>query len=346
MAPTAAALSLDAAVGYSLAASLAYSPPAELRRGSGGYQQRLAPRLAFSQQVEVDRLRASATLFEMEEQDGVCVAFRGSTDLKNYLSMFNLFFEPSRLGTAKGGRVHRGYQEASLELYDRLSPLLASRQPQRLAFIGHSYGGGTATLCALAHAEAGGEAGGEASSVDEVVTFAGPRVGDTQFAMGYDELLGERTTHYVPDPAPHRSLDARRPCSSRPCQLHPHPDRPHQVHDLDPVLAQNQPLWCGSSGRGRRHVGGLSHARGAHPRNALGFVHTGRRVRCAAAEPRQPRHPATLEAGSEALTRPLRGRRLLADGDPSQIQRAINNIICTRAIVLFDNYASISIFSL
>ena len=98
MAPTAAALSLDAAVGYSLAASLAYSPPAELRRGSGGYQQRLAPRLAFSQQVEVDRLRASATLFEMEEQDGVCVAFRGSTDLKNYLSMFNLFFEPSRLG--------------------------------------------------------------------------------------------------------------------------------------------------------------------------------------------------------------------------------------------------------
>mmetsp|Transcript_3690 Transcript_3690/g.12394 ORF Transcript_3690/g.12394 Transcript_3690/m.12394 type:complete len:268 (+) Transcript_3690:105-908(+) len=239
MAPTAAALSLDAAVGYSLAASLAYSPPAELRRGSGGYQQRLAPRLAFSQQVEVDRLRASATLFEMEEQDGVCVAFRGSTDLKNYLSMFNLFFEPSRLGTAKGGRVHRGYQEASLELYDRLSPLLASRQPQRLAFIGHSYGGGTATLCALAHAEAGGEAGGEASSVDEVVTFAGPRVGDTQFAMRYDELLGERTTHYV--------------------------------HDLDPVLAQNQPLW-----------------------NALGFAHTGRRVRCAAAEP-----------------------RLLADGDPS-----------------------------
>ena len=133
MAPTAAALSLDAAVGYSLAASLAYSPPAELRRGSGGYPQRLAPRLAFSQQVEVDRLRASATLLEMEEQDGVCVAFRGSTDLKNYLSMFNLFFEPSRLGTAKGGRVHRGYQEASLELCARLSPLLASRQPQRLA---------------------------------------------------------------------------------------------------------------------------------------------------------------------------------------------------------------------
>mmetsp|Transcript_7254 Transcript_7254/g.23871 ORF Transcript_7254/g.23871 Transcript_7254/m.23871 type:complete len:262 (-) Transcript_7254:175-960(-) len=196
MAPT--ALSLDAAVGYSLAASLAYSPPAELRRGSGGYQQRLAQRLAFSQQVEVDRLRASATLFEMEEQDGVCVAFRGSTDLKNYLSMFNLFFEPSRLGTAKGGRVHRGYQEASLELYDRLSPLLASRQPQRLAFIGHSYGGGTATLCALAHAEAGGEAGGEAGCGEAGGRKAGggeaggDAGGGAGGAFSPDEVLADR----------------------------------------------------------------------------------------------------------------------------------------------------------
>ena len=290
MAPTAAALSLDAAVGYSLAASLAYSPPAELRRGSGGYQQRLAPRLAFSQQVEVDRLRASATLFEMEEQDGVCVAFRGSTDLKNYLSMFNLFFEPSRLGTAKGGRVHRGYQEASLELYDRLSPLLASRQPQRLAFIGHSYGGGTATLCALAHAEAGGEAGGEASSVDEVVTFAGPRVGDTQFAMRYDELLGERTTHYVPHPARHRSLDARRPCSSRPVSCTPNQTAPIRCTTSTPSSRRTS-----RSGAARpAGAGGMSEASHMRAARTLG-TRSASRTRAAASAAPPPSHgsPAT-----------------------------------------------------
>ena len=67
--------------------------------------------------------------------------------------------------------------------------------------------------------------------VQSVVTFAGPRVGDAQFAASFDSSLGESTTHLV--------------------------------HDLDPVLAQNQPLW-----------------------DALGFVHTGRIVRVSATEPR------------------------------------------------------------
>lgn len=112
----------------------------------------------------------------------------------------------------------RQYQEASLRLYERLAPKLESAT--KLTFVGHSYGGGTATLCARLH-----------SSVSELVTFAGPRLGDSAFAASFDRALGERTLHLV--------------------------------HDLDPVLAQNQPLW-----------------------NALGFVHTGQLVRCSATEPR------------------------------------------------------------
>ena len=67
--------------------------------------------------------------------------------------------------------------------------------------------------------------------MSELVTFAGPRIGDSAFAASFDRALGEQTVHLV--------------------------------HDLDPVLAQNQPLW-----------------------NALGFVHTGQLVRCSATEPR------------------------------------------------------------
>ena len=213
--------SVDTLVRYSLAASLAYSPPDRLSAGSSEYAQRLAPHLQFAEQVSVDELAASATVFTGVEEDELLVAFRGSTVLRNYASMFNLFLTPSTLGG--GGKVHTGYQEASLRLYDKLAPVLKRRGAARLVFVGHSYGGGTSTMCARLHAAE--------AAVSELVTFAGPRIGDSAFAASFDRALGEQTVHLV--------------------------------HDLDPVLAQNQPLW-----------------------NALGFVHTGQLVRCSATEPR------------------------------------------------------------
>eukprot|EP00322_Chrysochromulina_rotalis_P003728 CAMPEP_0115865020 /NCGR_PEP_ID=MMETSP0287-20121206/19500_1 /TAXON_ID=412157 /ORGANISM="Chrysochromulina rotalis, Strain UIO044" /LENGTH=105 /DNA_ID=CAMNT_0003319507 /DNA_START=15 /DNA_END=332 /DNA_ORIENTATION=+ len=75
-------------------------------------------------------------------------------------------------------------------------------------------------MCALMH------------KPDELVTFAGPRVGNAKFAAHFDRTLGKETTT-------------------------------HLVHDLDPVIAQNQPLW-----------------------DFLGFVHTGQLVRCSASKPR------------------------------------------------------------
>ena len=83
------------------------------------------------------------------------------------------------------------------------------------------------------------------------MTFAGPRIGDAAFARSFDRCLGEQTVHLV--------------------------------HDLDPVLAQNQPLW-----------------------NTLGFVHTGKLVRCSASEPRlldetEPREGLPLNFADHAL---------------------------------------------
>lgn len=109
-------------------------------------------------------------------------------------------------------------QEASLRLHQLLAPLLDHER--ETVFVGHSYGGGTSTMCALLHPD-----------VSELVTFAGPRVGDAAFASQFDSRLGKATTHFV--------------------------------HDDDPVLAQNQPLW-----------------------NGLGYVHTGTLVRCSSKEPK------------------------------------------------------------
>ena len=210
-------IGVDVAFRYSLAVALAYRSANELSSGTSQYQQQLQPYYRFHEQVTVDDLCASATIFESAVDDGeTLVAFRGSTAVQNYLSMFNLRLVPSTLGCA--GRVHAGYQDASTRLYARLQPSLA--QAKRTVFVGHSYGGGTATMCALLHPD-----------VSALVTYAGPRVGDATFARAFNDKLGARTTHLV--------------------------------HDLDPVLAQNQPLW-----------------------NALGFVHTGSLVRCACREPR------------------------------------------------------------
>ena len=49
-----------------------------------------------------------------------------------------------------------------------------------------------------------------AADVD-LLSPVGPRVGDAAFAESFNRKLGEQTTHLV--------------------------------HDLDPILAQNQPLW-------------------------------------------------------------------------------------------------------
>ena len=160
--------------------------------------------------------------------------------------MFNLFLVPSKLGgigDVEGGNVHTGYQDASLRLYEQLAPVLEQRPCSSLVFLGHSYGGGTATMCARLHAST--------RQVDQLVTFAGPRIGDAAFASSFDRLLGRQTIHLV--------------------------------HDQDPVLAQNQPLW-----------------------DALGFVHTGALVRCSASEPRllrdgEPRTGLPLNFADHAL---------------------------------------------
>jgi len=133
--------------------------------------------------------------------------------------MFDLGLVPLDGGADTNAKVHKGYQEAASQLYAKLLPALERRAAGHVVFTGHSYGGGTSTLCALYH------------QPDELLTFSAPLVGDAAFARTFDATLGENRTV-------------------------------HLVHDADPVLQQNKPLWA-----------------------ALGYEHTGRVVRCSPTEP-------------------------------------------------------------
>lgn len=223
----------DAAMRCSLAASLAYLTPAQraatrrewrhtgpfVRTDPGQeYASRLARDFTFAEEVREPSLEASATIFEstVRGEEELMVAFRGSTAIRNFRSMFAVGFTP--LNGDPSCKVHTGYHEASLKLYEQLLPAIERRAVERITFTGHSYGGGTATLCALMH------------SPDQLVTFSAPQIGDDAFATKFDATpMGERTFHLV--------------------------------HDADPVLQQNRPLW-----------------------DALGYAHTGRVVRCSSSK--------------------------------------------------------------
>jgi len=80
-----------------------------------------------------------------------------------------------------------------------------------LIFTGHSLGGGTAEICAL-YASTSSLLGG-GSKISQLTTFGGPCIGDSSFARYVDNSVLTGT------------------------------DIKHIVHDADPILANNGPLW-------------------------------------------------------------------------------------------------------
>ena len=114
--------------------------------------------------------QSGCTIFEIAgaEDDALVVAFRGSANVKNFLT--NLRFKLVPLQGHPTAKVHEGFQEASQGLWALLKPDLESLTDsgRPVIFTGHSLGGATAQLCALA-------AGPE--TVAELVTFGGPLIG-------------------------------------------------------------------------------------------------------------------------------------------------------------------------
>ena len=174
---------VDRAVLLARACSLAFLPPSAIQ--SHPY----CNGLQYVAQVEDPATQAGATLFRCGEE--TILACRGSSTVRNFRTNFNV--GPAALETPDGphptAKVHAGFQDASAELWRRLTPVMPTGD-ESLTVVGHSLGGGTATLLAL-----------KAMATDrgpvDLVTYAGPRMGNGAFGEYYRERSEQTATHLV-----------------------------------------------------------------------------------------------------------------------------------------------------
>ena len=180
------------------ACSLAFVPPAAMKNEP----YTAAANVECIAQVEDPESLAGATVFRRTDcKDGLIVACRGSASLKNFGT--NLDIGPVPLIANPEAKVHAGFQKAGLALWKLIeAELPPSEEP--ILVCGHSLGGGTATMITLHLHEAGRAA--------ELITVAGPKLGDRRFAEHFRERCG-----------PERAL--------------------HLFHDADDVLKSNVKLW-------------------------------------------------------------------------------------------------------
>jgi|EP00908_Phaeocystis_cordata_P018848 hypothetical protein len=195
---------LERAVLASKCCSLAFVPPAALQ------YEPYANGLRCIAQIEDPTTLSGATVLQTSSGETV-LACRGSASLKNFGTTTDIGPEPLRAadGAPTAANVHRGFQRASEGMWPLLRPHLPTEG--KLLVTGHSLGGGTATLLALqCHA---------AGLTPELITVAGPRLGDAAFAAHYRERC---------------------------------PEAVHLVHEQDAVLTSNTKLW---DDLGFAHVG-------------------------------------------------------------------------------------------
>lgn len=205
---TATALSVERALQAARACSLAFVPPGGLAR------EPYAEGLELVAQVEDPASQAGATVFRSSSGE-LIVACRGSSSARNFRTNLDVGPVPLTIGGAHPtARVHAGFQKAAAALWERIEPHAGTHAGPVLV-TGHSLGGGTATLLALHLAAAG-------RRDLELITVAGPRLGDGAFARHFRDAVPAAASHLV--------------------------------HDDDAVLSSNTQLW---DDLGFEHVGAV-----------------------------------------------------------------------------------------
>ncbi|MFM8218759.1 MAG: lipase family protein, partial [Planctomycetaceae bacterium] len=119
--------------------------------------------------------RGATQCFMAWTNDTVLVAFRGTTDLSDWLANLNIL----DIDTPRGP-VHRGFRGQFLDVADELNRLLDSHPHSRLFVTGHSLGGAIATVAAAEWAD-------RPVRPTSVFTYGQPATGHGAFARFVDD---------------------------------------------------------------------------------------------------------------------------------------------------------------
>jgi triacylglycerol lipase len=117
--------------------------------------------------------------------DQAIVSFRGTHFLSEWLRDVELALVTYRFRSS-AGLAHIGFQAIYETLRQSLFKVLSQLGPNPLPIlvVGHSLGGALATLCAL-----DSEVANLSNGTIQAVTFASPRVGDTQFRDQFNKIV-------------------------------------------------------------------------------------------------------------------------------------------------------------
>ena len=145
----------------------------------------------------IENKKTDTQSFVFRKKNLIVLVFRGSQQLKDWQTNFNLQLIPFKLQVSQAtaspaGKVHRGFFEAwaSVEL-DVVEQLQQWRTPDTKLFVtGHSLGGALAALAAVSLQAQG-------LHVDGLYTFGQPRVGDWEFVNKLNSGLRYRSFRFV-----------------------------------------------------------------------------------------------------------------------------------------------------
>ena len=141
----------------------------------------LGPFSSTKPMVRIVQCEATDTqAFVVEYNDAIIIAFRGTTNLRDWLT--NADFLRTRLTLGSVTKVHAGFLIAVDSVIWNLKKAVANTI-KPVFITGHSLGGALAQLCAFRFAQAG-------IHVSGVFTYAQPRVGNASFRAAYNGVLG------------------------------------------------------------------------------------------------------------------------------------------------------------
>lgn len=150
----------------------------------------------------VDSVVTGAQALVNVTEAGIVVAFRGSSQIKDWLVNAQFDLEPlCWLNSNAVAEVHHGFlkqfESVDVDVVRQVRGLVALHPGAKLYITGHSLGGALAMLAAL-------EFKRQHLDPDGVFTFGAPRVGNKAFARIYNTALKDITFNFVNegDPVP------------------------------------------------------------------------------------------------------------------------------------------------